>query len=303
MLYGAIEGGGTKFVCAIGRSATEVHESIVVPTSDPGSTLRACVDFFDSAEHKLGKLDALGFGCFGPLDLRTESSTYGHMLLTPKPDWSGVNLLAPLRSRFSVPIAIDTDVATAALAEWRLGAGRGFGSVAYVTVGTGIGADVAPRDKQTTRLMHAEMGHIRVRRDPRDTFAGTCPFHGDCLEGLASGPAIYNRWGCELEKLPPQHEAWAVTGGYLGQLAATMALILSVERIIFGGGVTANGLLLPHIRSTANTSLNGYLQPLSDAQALHHYIVGPMLGVRAGIVGALLLAESAGQNHPDPAMY
>lgn len=190
------------------------------------------------------------------------------MLMTPKPAWSGVNLLAPLRSRFNVPMAIDTDAATAALAEWRLGSGRGLGSVAYVMVGTGIGADLAPRDKLTRRFMHAEMGHIRVRRDPRDPFAGTCPFHGDCLEGLASGPAIYKRCGCELKKLPPEHEAWSITGGYLGQLAATMALMLSVERIIFGGGVTANGLLLPHIRATATESLNGYLQRLADAGSL-----------------------------------
>lgn len=299
MLYGAIEGGGTKFVCAVGRSATDVHESLVVPTADPESTLSACVDFFSSAEHELGPLAALGIGCFGPLDLRTESSTYGHMLMTPKPAWSGVNLLAPLRSRFSVPMAIDTDVATAALAEWRLGAGRGFGSVAYVTVGTGIGADLAPRDGLTSRLMHAEMGHIRVRRDPRDTFAGTCPFHGDCLEGLASGPAIYKRWGCELARLPAQHEAWSIAGGYLGQLAATMALMLSVERVIFGGGVTANGALLPHIRSAATASLNGYLQPLREEGALDRYIVGPQLGGRAGIVGALLLAEAAGPNRRD----
>lgn len=300
MLYGAIEGGGTKFVCAVGRSAMEVHESVVVATSDPEATLGACVDFFAAAECKFGPIVAMGFGCFGPLDLRTESSTHGHMLATPKPAWSRVNLLAPLRSRFDVPIAIDTDVAAAALAEWSLGAGRGLGSVAYVTVGTGIGADLAPRDKLTKRLMHPEMGHIRVRRDPRDPFAGVCPFHGDCLEGLASGPAIYQRWGCELAKLPPQHEAWPLIGGYLGQFAATLALMLSVECIIFGGGVMASGLVLPHIRNTAAASLNGYLQPLSHAGTLDRYITRPLLGGRAGIVGALLLAESVDPNRRDP---
>ena len=299
MLYGAIEGGGTKFVCAIGYSATEVHESVVLPTSDPEATLGACVDFFAAAERKFGPIGAMGFGCFGPLDLRVESSTHGHMLATPKPAWSGVNLLAPLLSRFGVPIAIDTDVAAAALAEWRLGRGRGFGSVAYVTVGTGIGADLAPRDMLPNRLMHPEMGHIGVRRDRRDTFAGMCPFHADCLEGLASGPAIYQRWGCELATLPPQHEAWSIIGAYLGQLAATMALVLSVECIIFGGGVMANGLILPHIRTAAAASLNGYLQPLSHAGALDRYITGSQLGGRAGIVGAFLLAESVSPNHRD----
>jgi fructokinase len=257
------------------------------------------VDFFAAAECKYGPIGAIGFGCFGPLDLRLDSSTYGHMLATPKPGWSGVNLLGPLLSRFRVPIAIDTDVATAALAEWRLGAGRGLGSVAYVTVGTGIGADLAPRDNLAKRLMHPEMGHIRVRRDPRDTFAGVCPFHGDCLEGLSSGPVIYQRWGCELVGLPPQHEAWSIIGSYLGQLAATMALMLSVERIIFGGGVMANGVLLPHVRTATATSLNGYLQPLNPARVLDRYITGPKLGGRAGIVGALLLAESLGPNGRD----
>jgi fructokinase len=294
MLYGAIEGGGTKFVCAVGRSATQICESVTVPTSNPETTLSACVDFFAAAERKFGSIGAMGIGCFGPLDLCTSSSTHGHVLATPKLGWSRVNLLAPLRSRFAVPIAIDTDVAVAALAEWRLGSGRGFGSVAYVTVGTGIGADLAPRENRTNRFMHAEMGHIGVRRDPRDTFAGICPFHGDCLEGLASGPAIYKRWGCELSELPPQHEAWSILGGYLGQLAATMALTLSVECTIFGGGVMTNGLILPHIRTAAAASLNGYLQPLSHAGALDRYIAAPMLDGRSGILGALLLAESAG---------
>jgi fructokinase len=297
MLYGAIEGGGTKFVCAVGGSPQDVHESVVLPTSDPQSTLGACVEFFSAAERKFGPIDAIGFACFGPLDLRIESPTFGHMLATPKPGWSGVDLLAPLRSRFSVSISIDTDVAAAALAEWRLGAGRGFGSVAYVTVGTGIGADVAPCDRRIGRLMHPEMGHITVRRDPRDTFAGVCPFHGDCLEGLASGPAIFKRWGCPLAELPPEHIAWQIIGGYLGQLATTIALVLSVECIVFGGGVMANGALLPHIRAAAAASLNGYLQPLAHAGALDGFMTAPLLGSRAGIVGALLLAEAMAPHH------
>jgi fructokinase len=292
VLFGAIEGGGTKFVCAVGTSPQDVQESVVLPTSDPQATLTACAEFFAAAERKFGTIGAIGFACFGPLDLRSESQTFGHMLGTPKPGWSGVDLLAPLRSRFSAPIAIDTDVAAAALAEWRLGAGRDFGLVAYVTVGTGIGADVAPRDRNISRLMHPEMGHIAVRRDPRDTFAGVCPFHGDCLEGLASGPAIYKRWGRELAELPPDHIAWQIVGGYLGQLAATIALVLSVECIVIGGGVMANGLLLPHIRTAAAGSLRGYLQPLAHAGALDRYITAPLLGTRAGIVGAMLLAEA-----------
>jgi fructokinase len=291
VLFGAIEGGGTKFVCAIGESASEIYESALFPTTDPQSTLTACVDFFVAAEKKFGRIDAFGWGCFGPLDLRIGSPTYGRMLATPKPLWSRADLLGPLRARFTVPIGIDTDVNGAALAEWRLGAGQGLGLMGYVTVGTGVGAGVAPHETNVRRLMHAEMGHLMVRRDPRDSFAGSCPFHGDCLEGLASGPAIRSRWGRELGELPMDHEAWSIVGGYLGQLAAAMALILSVERIVFGGGVMSNGLLLPHIRQATHASLNNYLEPLQQRDAFDSYIVTPTMGARAGIVGAMLLAE------------
>jgi fructokinase len=294
LLYGAIEGGGTKFVCAVGRSSEDVLERVVLPTVDAQSTMAACVEFFSTAERKLGRIAAFGFGCFGPIDLRAHQPSHGQMLATPKPGWSRVDLLKPLRSRFDVPIAIDTDVSAAAFAEWQLGAGRGLGSIAYVTVGTGIGGGVAPHEPTTRRLMHAEMGHILVRRDARERdFPGVCPFHGDCLEGLASGPAIQARWGCQLDALPPDHEAWSIIGGYLGQLAATIALMVSVERVVFGGGVMANGLLLPHIRTATANALRGYLEPLSHAAALDTYICAPQLGVRAGIAGAFLLAERA----------
>jgi fructokinase len=292
MLLGAIEGGGTKFVCAVGASASAIYESTVIPTADPQATLAKCVDFFSDGEKKFGRIDAFGWGAFGPLDLRVGSQTYGHMLATPKPMWSRTDLLGPLRVRFGVPIRIDTDVNVAALAEWSLGAGQGLGSMAYVTVGTGIGAGVAPSETNIRRLMHAEMGHILVRRDPRDSFAGSCPFHGDCLEGLASGPAIRLRWGRDLGELPEDHEAWSVVGGYLGQLAATIALMLSVERIVFGGGVMTNGLLLPHIRQATDRSLHDYLEPLQRPDDFRNYIVTPAMGLRAGIMGAMLLAES-----------
>ncbi|WP_157994596.1 ROK family protein [Peristeroidobacter agariperforans] len=294
MLYGAIEGGGTKFVCALGASSQDVLDSVVLPTASAASTLAACVEFFSTAAQKFGPIAAFGFACFGPIDLRVHGPGYGQMLATPKAGWSGVDLLKPLRSRFAAPVSIDTDVSAAALAEWQLGAGRGLGSIAYVTVGTGIGGGVAPHDLRMRRLMHAEMGHIFVRRDARDQdFPGVCPFHGDCLEGLASGRAIQARWRSQLDALPPHHEAWSIIGGYLGQLVATIALVLSVERVVFGGGVMANGLLLPHIRAAAAQTLKGYLEPLSQPGALDSYICGPQLGTQAGIAGAFLLAERA----------
>lgn len=294
LLYGAIEGGGTKFVCAVGTCSQDVLESVVLPTGSAASTLAACVEFFSTAEQNFGPLAAFGFACFGPIDLRAHEPGHGQMLATPKPGWSGVDLLKPLRSRFGAPVAIDTDVSAAALAEWQLGAGRGLGSIAYVTVGTGIGGAVAPYDLRTRRLMHAEMGHIFVRRDARDQeFPGVCPFHGDCLEGLASGPAIQARWRCQLDALPAHHEAWSIIGGYLGQLVASIALMVSVERVVLGGGVMANGLLLPHIRAAAADALKGYLEPLSRPGAFDSYVCAPQLGTQAGLAGAFLLAERA----------
>jgi fructokinase len=293
VLLGGIEGGGTKFVCAIGRSPTDVIESVTIPTAGGDETLAACVEFFRAAQTQHGPIDAFGFSCFGPLQLRKDSAAFGCMMSTPKAGWSGVNLLAPLRAAFSAPVALDTDVGAAAAAELQLGAGRGLSSLAYVTVGTGIGGAVAPGSPAARRLMHAEMGHIPVRRHPRDRdFAGTCPFHGDCLEGLAKGPAIVARWSSKLDALPPGHEAREIVAEYLAQLASSIALTLSVERIVFGGGVMADGQLIPLVREATARYLNGYLEPLRDPSSFEDYICAPVLGARSGVTGALLLAQA-----------
>lgn len=292
-LYGGIEGGGTKFVCAIARPPGDIMDSVTFPTVDAQGTLAACVDFFQKAQKQHGEIAAFGFSCFGPLQLRSDSAQYGCMMSTPKAGWSGVNLLAPLRAAFAAPIALDTDVSAAALAELRLGAGRGLSSLAYVTVGTGIGGAVAPGGPAAGRLMHAEMGHIPVRRHPRDReFAGTCPFHGDCLEGLANGPAIVARWGSTLDALPATHEAREIIAEYLSQLASSIALTLSVERIVFGGGVMADGKLISLVREGTARYLNGYLEPLRDRSRFEDYLCGPALGARSGVTGGLLLAQA-----------
>lgn len=279
LLYGAIEGGGTKFVCALASQPDRVIERVTIPTADAAGTLDECVRFFVDARRRHGPIAAFGFSCFGPIELRRDRANFGCMMATPKPGWAGVNVLEPLRRSFDVPIALDTDVGAAALAEWHLGAGRGMGSLAYVTVGTGIGGAVAPVHGAAHRLMHAEMGHLPVRRDARDLdFQGVCPFHGDCLEGLASGPAIRARWGRTLDTLPATHNGWSIIGGYLGQLAAAIALMLSVEKIVFGGGVLSNGVLLPYIRAAAFEYLNGYLQPLNEPERAANYICMPGLG-------------------------
>lgn len=295
MLYGGIEGGGSKFVCAVGRSALEVLDTVTIRTTDARVTLSECIAFFTAAQNRHGPIGAFGVGCFGPLELRPDSENYGHMLPTPKPGWSGVDVLAPLRSAFSVPIALDIDVGAAALAELRLGAGRGCASLAYVTVGTGIGGAVAPM-RLEGRMMHAEMGHIPVRRDPRDAdFAGCCPFHRDCVEGLASGPSIRARWGFNIDSLPADHDAPLIIAGYLGQMAASIALMFSVERIVFGGGVMSDRTLHAHVRAAMADYLNGYVPGLKHPDHLASYICAPALGSQAGIAGALLLAQGAAE--------
>lgn len=291
-MYGGMEGGGTKFVCAIGRSPLHIVDSVSIATQDAATTLSECVWFFEEAQKRHGPVVAIGFSCFGPIELRRSSVDYGRILRTPKPGWSGVDVLEPLRAAFDVPLALDTDVGAAVLAEWRLGAGRGLGSLAYVTVGTGIGGAVAPAGDAAGRLMHAEMGHLPVKRDPRDaSFAGVCPFHGDCLEGLASGPAVRARWGSRLDELPLEHEARSIIAGYLGQLAASIALMHSVERVVFGGGVMLDGTMLPLVREAAFRWLNGYIPALANAGSMKEYVSAPGLGDRAGIAGALLLAQ------------
>jgi fructokinase len=293
-LYGAIEAGGTKFVCAIGHSPARILEQTVITTRKPTVTLTEVLNFFSAAQRSHGPIHSFGVGSFGPIDLRRESPTFGHLLNTPKAGWSGTDLLGMLTSQFSTPVILDTDVRAAALAELRMGAGRDVSSLAYVTVGTGIGGGFAPALLQEATLLHPEMGHLRVRRHSLDIdFPGICPFHGDCLEGLASGPAINARWGAQITGLDPDHSAWAIIGDYLGQLAASIALLASPQRIVFGGGVMIGGELLSWVRRAAGSYLNGYLAPLNDAAAVEGYICGAGLGDQAGIRGALLLAEQA----------
>ncbi len=293
-LLGAIEGGGTKFLCAVGYSPERILQHTVIPTGEPDSTLQAALDFFSAAQGRHGVIQAFGIASFGPVDVRRRSPTFGRIMATPKPGWSGTDVLGTVRAQFGVPVVIDTDVGAAALAELTLGAGRDVGSVAYVTVGTGIGGGYAPAACHGAQLLHPEVGHLRVQRDPRDTgFEGVCPFHGDCLEGLASGPAIVARWGAPMSQLDASHPARSIIGNYLGQLAAAIALMVSPERIVLGGGVMSGGQLLPQIRNTARALLNGYIGPLREADALERYVCTPGLGDRAGISGAILLAAQA----------
>lgn len=298
-LYGAIEAGGTKFRCEVARAADEVLAEVRVTTTTPAETLAQVQAFFSETAMRLGPIEALGIASFGPVDVHQRSPTWGHILATPKPGWSNTDLAGSMRRYLGRPVAIDTDVNAAARAELKLGAGRGLRSLVYVTVGTGIGGGAMIEGHALKGLLHPEMGHIRVPRDARDLqFNGVCPFHGDCLEGLASGPAIIARWGAPLRSLPSDHIAHAVIAGYLAQLANNITLLFSPERIVFGGGVLEDPALLPMIRSDARELLNGYLPRERLSPDLESYIAAPGLGTRSGLTGALLLAREAGRAQP-----
>lgn len=291
-LVGAMEGGGTKFICAVGYSAGQVLERVAIPTTDPANTLAACVRFFEEMAHRHGRIGALGVACFGPLQLHRDAPDFGCLLSTPKPGWSQARVVSPLVDALGLPVALDTDVGAAATAEWRLGSGRGLASLAYVTVGTGIGGAVVPSMHARQLLLHSEMGHVPVRRDPRDRdFPGVCPFHGDCLEGLACGPAIRERWGCDLSALPRDHPGRSIIAGYIGQLATSIALLHAVDHIAIGGGVMADGSLLPLVRRATHEYLRGYLQPLRDLHQMETYLTRPASGDEPAIAGAMLQAQ------------
>jgi fructokinase len=298
--YGAIEAGGTKFICAVGRSVHEMLDERRIATRQPAETLAEVLQFFHAMQLKYGRMRGLGIASFGPIQVDRRAPDWGRMLATPKAGWANANVITALRPVADCGIELDTDVNAAALAEAELGAGQGCSSVAYVTVGTGIGAGVAINGQTLRGRMHPEMGHIHVRRDPRDlTFSGVCPFHGDCLEGVASGPAIRRRWQSDLATLPANHVAYSMIGGYLGQLAATIALVTSAERIVFSGGVLENGLLLPHIRNATRDALAGYLPPHEPDGCVENSVCVSTLHGRAGVLGAMLLARRA--NEPSAA--
>jgi len=292
-LYGAIEAGGTKFVCAVAHEPQHLLATTRIATTTPVATLDAALAFFVEQQLVHGKFDGIGIASFGPLDLHRTSATYGHLVATPKPLWSHTDLVSHFKKGLHCPVAIDTDVNAAALAEALYGAGHGCSPVVYITVGTGIGGGVCI-DKRTLRgALHPEMGHIRVMRHPLDSgFQGVCPFHGDCLEGLASGVAVQARYGCSLAELSPapHQEALQLLGFYLGQMACNVILLLSPEKVIFGGGLLQQPGLLEQIRSSTARLLDGYVGLGESPEALEALIVAPGLGTRSGIAGALLLA-------------
>jgi fructokinase len=294
LLFGGIEGGGTKFVCAVGTEHGEILAETRFPTTTPGETLARSVTFFEEQTQVLGPLASLGIASFGPLDPRPASVTFGHILLTPKPGWSNADIVGPLRSAFAVPIAFDTDVNGAALGEWRWGAAQGLDTFIYLTVGTGIGGGALVEGRLAHGLLHPEMGHIPLPQDKAlDPFESCCPFHKDCFEGLASGPAMEKRWGGKAETLPPDHPAWDLEAHYIALALRSFICTLSPQRIVIGGGVAQQSQLMPLIRKKTVASLNGYVRSPAILENIDSYIVPPALGGRAGVLGAIALALQA----------
>ncbi|WKZ41575.1 MAG: ROK family protein [Anaerolineales bacterium] len=291
-LYGGIEGGGTKFICAVGTGPGNIRAEARIPTTTPEETISQVVDFFKHQEDSLGRLSAIGFACFGPLDPKPDSPTYGHILPTPKPGWTGADVVGMLQSAFDLPIGFDTDVNGAALGEWRWGKAQGLETFIYLTIGTGIGGGAFVEGKPLHGLLHPEMGHIPVKHDLiKDPFEGVCPFHGDCLEGLASGVAIEARWGQRGNSLSPGHLAWELEADYIAQALASYSYILSPQRIIVGGGIGSVPHLLPKIQKRTRGYINGYIQSDIILKNIETYIVSPGLRNRSGILGAIALAE------------
>lgn len=295
-LFGGIEAGGTKFVCAVGNRVGEILTSSRFPTKTPPETIDEAIAFFQEQQKHFGPLAAIGIGAFGPLDPNPTSPTYGYITTTPKPGWTNVEFAGPVKRAFNIPVGFDTDVNVAALGEWRWGAAQGLDTFVYLTIGTGIGGGAMVGGKLVHGLVHPEMGHVLLPHDRlRDPFEGSCPYHGNCLEGMASGPALKARWGQPAENLGPDHPAWALEAHYLALALTGIICTLSPQRIILGGGVMDQVHLFPVVRTQVQSLLNGYVQHPHILKNIDDYIVPPGLGSSAGVKGSIALAIQAAQ--------
>ncbi|WP_407371232.1 ROK family protein [Carnobacterium sp.] len=284
MMYGAIEAGGTKFVCAISDEQLEIKERISIPTTTPEETLKQVFDFFDQYT-----LTSIGIGSFGPIDVNEKSATYGYVTSTPKTAWKNFDFLGAVKQRYDIPVAWTTDVNAAAYGELKKGSAQGTESCLYLTVGTGIGGGAVVDGKVLSGFGHPEMGHLLVSMHPDDYFEGVCPYHGNCLEGVAAGPAIEKRYGKKGHELAEDKKVWEIEAFYLAQALVNYTLILSPEKIILGGGVMKQTQLLAMIKEQFTQLMAGYVATPS----LDEYIVTPELEDNAGITGCLLMAIEA----------
>jgi fructokinase len=288
-LMGGIEAGGTKFVCAVGTGPDDIRDSVRFPTTTPEETIRQAIAFFKKQREPVA---AIGIGSFGPLDPNVNSSTFGYITTTPKPGWANTNLVGQIQQALHVPVAFDTDVNAAAYGEYRWGAAQGLDTFLYLTIGTGIGGGGLINGQLMHGLVHPEIGHLLIRHDVEaDPYRGRCPFHGDCWEGLAAGPAINERWGQPAETLPPDHPAWALEASYIAQGLTNLIVTISPQRIILGGGVMSQPHIFALVREQVQILLNGYVQHSAILQGIDQYIVPPALGNLAGVLGSMALTQ------------
>ena len=289
MFIGAVEAGGTKIVCGVGNEQGEVLERISFPTAKPEETLAQVVSFFKDKQ-----VAAIGIGSFGPINIDRSSPQYGYVTTTPKPGWSNYPVLPELKKALGVPLGWDTDVNAAALGEATWGAAKGLDSCLYYTIGTGVGVGVYAEGRMVHGLVHPEGGHVLTRRHPDDAYEGKCPYHGDCLEGMAAGPALEARWKVKGSELPADHPAWEMEAFYIGQALVSAILLLSPKKIILGGGVMHQLQLFPLIREQVRNGLKGYVaSPALEAGGIDDYIVPPGLGDNAGLCGSIALGLRA----------
>jgi len=281
-LLGSIEAGGTKFVCAVGDHDLNIQDKVIISTKNPDETFNEVFSFFDQYE-----LEALGVGSFGPIDVKQNSETYGYITNTPKEGWQHVDVVGLLKNRYSVPIGWTTDVNAAALGEYNFGSAKETTSCIYITVGTGIGGGAVIDGAPLEGFGHPEMGHLLLRPHPKDSFEGNCPIHKNCLEGLASGNAIEERFGEKAQTLGKNHIAWEIESDYLAQTIMNLTLILRPERIVLGGGVMKQKQLFPMIRE----KFSSYFKQYVELPPLYNYLVSPSLGDAAGIIGGMILAK------------
>ncbi len=289
MLIGGIEAGGTKFVCGVGNDKGEIIDQVTFPTTVPEETMANVISFFQDKS-----IEAMGIGSFGPIDINKNSKTYGYITETPKTKWKNYNIVGEIRNYFNIPIGFHTDVTAAALAELTWGAAEGLDSCLYMTVGTGIGVGAINNGKIVEGITHPEMGHILVRCHPSDSFEGCCPYHENCLEGMAAGPAIEKRWNKKGIELSNHKEVWELEAYYLAQGIMNYILTMSPKKIVCGGGVMNQEQLLPLVRENVRKLLNGYV-PVKELnqENIDNYIVLPKLGDKAGLIGAVRLGQEA----------
>jgi fructokinase len=288
MRIGGIEAGGTKMVCAVADESGTLIDRISIPTGMPEETIPDMIAYFQKQD-----IQALGIGCFGPLDLNPESNTYGYITSTPKAGWAFYNIAGAFADALGVPVGFDTDVNGAILGEVTWGAAKGCSSAIYITVGTGIGVGVYVNGGLLHGLVHPEAGHMLLARHPSDSFPGICPFHGCCFEGMASGPAIEKRWGKKGAELADRDEVWELEAHYLAQAVTNYILIYSPEKIVLWGGVMHQEKLFGMVRSEVMRLLAGYVHHPMIESRMDEYIVKPALGENPGILGAVCLGIQA----------